>query len=162
MADMYEKLIFRSGTPLYADYDTVKRQVMQIKSEIDAAGAVPRVPCHNDSLVGNWVLDKNGRLYLIDWEYSGMNEPMWDLSCLSIECIYTEQDDERLLRFYYGREVSDKEKKQFIAAKTYVDYLWTLWGLTRVPYDGRFMQEYADARYERLKKNIRLYGINDA
>ena len=44
------------------------------------------------------------------------------------------------------------EKRRFVAAKLYVDYLWTLWGLTRVPFDGQFMQEYADMRYARLKK----------
>ena len=49
------------------------------------------------------------------------------------------------------------EKKYFIAAKMYVDFLWTLWGLTRVPFDGDFMQEYADGRYIRLKKNIEAY-----
>ena len=50
-----------------------------------------------------------------------------------------------------------REQGDFLANKIYVDYLWTLWGLTRVPYDGDFMQEYADMRYIRLKKNIEAY-----
>lgn len=159
MAELYEKIIREDGVALYADYEEIKQTVMNIKAAIDAAGASLRVPCHNDSLTGNWVLDGEGRLYLIDWEYSGMNEAMWDLSCLSIEADYTEQDDDDLLEAYYGRTASIEEKRRFLAAKIYVDYLWTLWGLTRVPFDGDFMQEYADMRYSRLKRNMDAYNI---
>ncbi len=157
MADLYEKIIRDGGVRFYDDYDDVKQTVMDIKAEIDAGGVSKRVPCHNDSLVDNWVVDGDGKLYLVDWEYSGMNEAMWDLSCLSIEADYSEENDAALLRHYYDRDVTKEEKKRFVAAKTYVDYLWTLWGLTRVPFDGDFMQEYADGRYERLKRNIEAY-----
>ena len=160
MADLYEKIITEGGVAFYGDYDEVKQSVMNIKAEVDKDGEAPRVPCHNDSLIGNWVLDGTGKLYLIDWEYSGMNEAMWDLSCLSIEADYGTDEDDELLKVYYakeGREAGVEEKRRFIAAKMYVDYLWTLWGLTRVPFDGAFMQEYADNRYMRLKNNIETY-----
>ena len=157
MAALYERIIRSGGVAFYPDYEDVKQPVMTIKAAVDAVQAPVRVPCHNDSLMGNWVLDENGKLYLIDWEYSGMNEAMWDLSCLSIEADFSEQDDAELLKAYYNREPTLDEKKRFAAAKLYVDYLWTLWGLTRVPFDGAFMQEYADGRYLRLKKNITAY-----
>lgn len=87
-----------------------------------------------------------------------MNEPMWDLACLSIEAEYAETHDKKLLHFYYGREATPDEIKIFLASKLYVDYLWTLWGKTRVPYDGEFMEQYALNRYNRLKKNINIIG----
>lgn len=158
MAAMYEHLIDIGGVKLYGDYLDIKRTVMTIKAEVDANGIANRVPCHNDSLVDNWVLSSKGKLYLIDWEYSGMNEPMWDLSCLSIEAEYSKVEDNILLEYYFQHEPTIDEKKRFLAAKLYVDYLWTLWGLTRVPYDGDFMQEYADGRYLRLKRNIEAYN----
>ena len=157
MAVLYERIIREGGVAFYDDYDEVKQTVMDIKADVDRNGEAPKVPCHNDSLVGNWVLDGDGRLYLIDWEYSGMNEAMWDLSCLSIEADYTPKNDRELLDAYFGRAATLEEEKRFVAAKLYVDYLWTLWGLTRVPFDGDFMQEYADNRYIRLKKNIEAY-----
>ncbi len=157
MAELYEKIIRDGGVAFYDDYDEVKATVMAIKSAVDADGQAPKVPCHNDSLVGNWVLGGDGRLWLIDWEYSGMNEAMWDLSCVSIEMDYDGTCDDLLLSEYYGRPATVGQKKRFVAAKLYVDYLWTLWGLTRVPFDGDFMQEYADGRYERLKRNIEAY-----
>lgn len=154
MAELYERIIREAKVTLYDDYDAVRQQVMDIKAAVDANGAAPRVPCHNDSLMGNWVIRDDGKLFLIDWEYSGMNEAMWDLSCLSIEADYSEDDDAALLEAYYGRSVTAEETTRFMAAKLYVDFLWTLWGLTRVPFDGAFMQEYADGRYARLKRNI--------
>ena len=157
MAALYEKIIRDGGVEVYDDYEAVKQSVMDIKAEVDRNGEAPRVPCHNDSLMGNWVLDGDGRLYLIDWEYSGMNEAMWDLSCLSIEADYTPELDQELLRAYNGKPATVEQQKRFIAAKLYVDYLWTLWGLTRVPFDGSFMQEYADMRYARLKRNMKAY-----
>ena len=157
MAALYEKIIREGGVAFYDDYEDVKQTVMSIKAGVDKDGEAPKVPCHNDSLMGNWVLDGDGKLYLIDWEYSGMNEAMWDLSCLSIEADYTEQNDDDLLEAYYGQTATTEEKKRFVAAKMYVDFLWTLWGLTRVPFDGDFMQEYADNRYARLKRNIEAY-----
>ena len=157
MAALYEKIIRDGGVAFYDDYEAVKQAVMDVKAEVDRNGAAPRVPCHNDSLVDNWVIDGTGKVYLVDWEYSGMNEAMWDLSCLSIEADYAPEHDAALLEAYYGRKPSVDERKRFVVAKTYVDYLWTLWGLTRVPFDGQFMQDYADARYERLKKNVDAY-----
>ena len=157
MAALYEKIIREGGVAFYPDYESVKQAVMRVKAAVDAESPAPKVPCHNDSLMGNWVLEDTGRLWLIDWEYSGMNEAMWDLSCLSIEADYSPSDDEALLEAYYGRPATAAEKRRLAAAKLYVDYLWTLWGLTRVPFDGTFMQEYADARYERLKRNLAYY-----
>ena len=157
MAEAYKKIIRDNHVALYSDYEDVTKTIMDIKAAVDSEGDAPKVPCHNDCLVANWVLDCSGKMWLIDWEYSGMNEAMWDLSCLSIEAAFTEENDNALLNAYYERQATIEEKKRFIAAKLYVDYLWTLWGLTRVPYDGDFMQQYADERYARLKKNIDAY-----
>ena len=157
MADLYERIIREKGVAFYDDYDEVKKVVLDIKAEVDRSGEAVRVPCHNDAIVGNWILGENGKLYLVDWEYSGMGEAMWDLSCLSIEADYSAENDRELLSAYYGRQPNLEEEKRFYAAKLYVDYLWTLWGLARIPFDGQFMREYADMRYSRLKNNIEVY-----
>ena len=152
MASLYERIIAKAGVELYEDYDISRKAVINIKTEMNRKNDIHKVPCHNDSLMGNWVLDENGRLYLIDWEY------MWDLSCLSIEANFSEEDDEKLLKTYFGRQVREEEKKYMIASKLYVDYLWTLWGLTRIQFDGQFMKDYADMRYYRFKKNLLVYN----
>lgn len=156
MAVNYENIILKNNVALYDDYSHIKQTVMDIKNSIDALGENKKVPCHNDSLCENWVYGKEG-MFLIDWEYAGMNDGMWDLADISIEAAYDKEHDDYLLESYFEREPEIIERKRFIANKIYLDYLWTLWGLTRVPFDGQEMQDYADRRYVRLKKNIENY-----
>ena len=123
---------------------------MNIKKEIDAAVQIKKVPCHNDPLCENWV-EGDGRMYLIDWEYAGMNDGMWDLADVSIEAGFGETEDMMLLNKYLGHKPDVMELKHFLASKIYVDYLWTLWAKARVPYDGQPMEDWAVERYNRMK-----------
>ena len=156
MAAGYEKIIEDFHTSLYQDYQATKRQIMGIKQEIDASCDTTRVPCHNDPLCENWV-EGDGRMYLIDWEYAGMNDRMWDLADISIEACYDHAQDEMFLTDYFGTKPDDKTWKHFLANKIYVDFLWTLWAKTRVPFDGLAMEQWAEERYARLKTNIEFY-----
>lgn len=156
MAEGYEKIIRESHVGMYPDYEKVKSIVMEIKNDIDRCCEIRRVPCHNDPLCENWVVSREDRMYLIDWEYAGMNDPFWDLADLSIEAGFQEESEDRLLNAYLGRKPEAAERKHFLAGKIYVDYLWTLWAKTRVPYDGKPMEDWAAERYQRLKKNIEL------
>ncbi len=156
MAEGYEKIILEHGVKLYPDYADVRKAVMDIKRETDSYPC-RKVPCHNDPLCENWVRGTE-RMYLVDWEYAGMNDPMWDLADLSIEAEYGGYEDELLLDIYFNGAVNKEEKLRFYANKIYLDFLWSLWGKTRVPYDGDEMEQYADTRYRRLKKNLADLG----
>lgn len=156
MAATYERVIRENHVPLYDDYEAVKAQVMAIKEALEAGHERKLVPCHNDPLCENWIVSQ-GRMYLVDWEYAGMNLGMWDLADVSIEATYDEAQDALLLDAYFGRPVTAYEKQSFLANKLYLDYLWTLWGLTRVPFDGEPMVQYALERYVRLKGNLQAY-----
>ena len=156
MARSYEKIIQDNQVPMFEDYREIKAFVMAIKAEIDAAFDIRNVPCHNDPLCENWV-EGDGRMYLIDWEYAGMNDGMWDLADVSIEAGFDEGCDKLLLQAYMGREPSLMDEKHFLASKIYVDYLWTLWAKARVPYDGQPMEDWAVERYTRMKTFIQAY-----
>lgn len=158
MAAGYEKIIEENNVPMYPDYAQVKAEVMKIKAQTDAACNIKKVPCHNDPLCENWVVSgDDDRMYLIDWEYAGMNDGLWDLADISIEGEYTAENDDLLLSEYFGKTPDQNEHRHFLAVKLYVDYLWTLWAKTRVPYDGKPMEDWAQERYERLKNNLKLF-----
>ncbi len=141
---------------MYEDYAAVKATVMQIKAEVDASMEIPKVPCHNDPLCENWA-EGNGKMHLIDREYAGMNDSMWDLAAVSIEAVFDAHCDDRLLRSYLQKELDIADCKHFLASKINVDYLWTLWAKARVPYDGQPMEDWAAERYARLKGFIKEY-----
>lgn len=156
MAQSYEKIIQDKNVPMFGDYREIKMEVMAIKKEIDAAFDIKKVPCHNDPLCENWV-EGNGRMYLIDWEYAGMNDGMWDLADISIEAGFDDICDKMLLCAYMEKEPDIMDEKHFLASKIYVDYLWTLWAKARVPYDGQPMEDWAVERYTRMKSFIQAY-----
>lgn len=158
MAGGYEKIIRDNHVPMFEDYEEVKNTVMRIKAEVDGICRIRKVPCHNDALCENWVMSGKERMYLIDWEYAGMNDGIWDLAEVSIEACYERGHDEMFLAEYLGRKPVDADWKRFLANKIYVDYLWTLWAKTRVPYDGQPMEDWASERYERLKGNIEEFA----
>ena len=154
MAKSYENFIHSNNIGLYEDYPQVKEAVIKIKRNIDKVYDTNLVPCHNDPLCENWI-DGNGRLYLVDWEYAGMNDSMWDLADLSIEAEYNAEQDLFLLESYLNHNPILEERLRFEANKLYLDYLWTLWGKARVPFDGNVMELYALGRYVRLKDNLK-------
>ena len=47
--------------------------------------AGPTVPCHNELLAGNFI-DDDERVWLIDYDYSGNNDPCFELGNTSTEC----------------------------------------------------------------------------
>ena len=158
MAAGYEAIIRDLSVPMFPDYPEQKAQVMRIKEEIDRTVCPRKVPCHNDPLCENWVEDADGRLYLIDWEYAGMNDGFWDIAAVSIEAGFNGPQDDRLLEAYLERPAAVTDRKHFLAAKIYVDYLWTLWAKTRVPFSGQPMEDWAVERYGRMKENLRAIG----
>jgi thiamine kinase-like enzyme len=61
------------------------------------------VPCHNDLLPGNVLFEETtARVWLLDFEYAGMNDRFFDLGNLSVNCGLDAAGDEELLRLYFG------------------------------------------------------------
>lgn len=152
IAKSYEDFAKLKRVRLFENYEYIYKTILELKKKMDIKPSY-RVPCHNDPLCENWVCDPQ-RMYLIDWEYAGMNDPMWDLADLSIEAEYDMQHDRKLLHAYFGRTPTQEETFRFDANKIYLDFLWSLWGKTQVPSEGKAMEEYAQARYCRLQKNL--------
>lgn len=152
VAEDYERFIIKNNVKLFNGYETYKSKVKNFMDEyhLDYKNLVP---CHNDSLCENWIRS-NDRIFLIDWEYAGMNDAMWDLADVSIEANYSLEEDNKLLNYYSNNNTTQEMKERFIANKVFIDYLWSLWGLTRVPFE-KTMTTYAENRYERMKENIK-------
>lgn len=64
-------------------------------------------------------------MYLVDWEYAGMNDFMWDLADVSIEAMYDSTLDELLLTEYFNRDINWVDWKHFLPIK----YIWISYGV---------------------------------
>lgn len=89
------------GVMAPASYERLHQQSRRIEAAF-ARSATPAVPCHNDLLPGN-VLFGEDRVWLLDFEYAGMNDVFFDLANLSVNSELNQEADERLLTLYFGQ-----------------------------------------------------------
>jgi thiamine kinase-like enzyme/choline kinase/predicted transcriptional regulator len=149
----YENLLKKAQGKSFEDYFKIKRKVMyleEILKELD----VELKSCHNDCVPENFVKGDNERIFLIDWEYSGMNDPMWDIAAHSIECDFSEDDEELYLQHYFGHTPEEKYLKRILIYKICQDFLWSTWTNIKEA-KGDDFGTYGIDRYNRAKSNLR-------
>lgn len=156
MAQRYENIIKNENGDFPHDYNLVKSYIKEINDSY--LRKVLKVPCHNDPLCENWILQNKNKLYLIDWEYAGMNDPMWDLADISIEAELSEEQEDKPLTAYLGRHPMQDDRSAILANKVLIDYLWSLWGRARAVYDGVELVRYSEKRYLRMQENMKRYS----
>lgn len=84
-------------------------------------------PCHLDVWSKN-VLDDGQRLWLIDWEYGAMSDPLFDLASLSSAEFFTDEEMERLLNFY-DPSATKESQYRLRQWRILADIRWGLWAL---------------------------------
>ena len=151
MIDEYKSLLASKGAALPAGYDEVQRQAEAARTALEAA-PVRLAPCHCDPLCENF-LDTGERMFIIDYEYAGNNDPMWDLGDLSVEGGFGPEQDDALLRAYFGGDPPASERGRMVAYKALCDLLWTLWGVIQHVNNNpaEDFWAYAVGRFERCK-----------
>jgi len=89
------------------------------------AHPLPTVPCHNDLLAENY-LDDGRQLWIVDYEYSGNNDPTFELGNTAQELGFDAARQEELCAAYFGEPTPAllaRMRLQMIMS----DVGWTLW-----------------------------------
>lgn len=152
--ESYEQLLNELKGEYYEDYQLVKQQVLQLKELMDDL-EIKLVPCHNDTLAENFIKDKHDQYYLIDWEYAGMNDPMWDVAAHCLENGFNSDEEELFLKTYFKQEPKRSYKTRVLVNKIYQDFLWSLWTKVKEA-SGDDFGDYGIERYNRAKENLKL------
>ncbi|MEY8000902.1 choline kinase family protein [Clostridium sp. Mt-5] len=154
--DKYERIIQELNGDFFFDYTVLKNQLIDfmeknIKNTIS-------VPCHNDTVPENFLVGPNGKTYLVDWEYSGMNDPSWDVAAYILESKLNSKAIQYLLLDYYGKFPSLEEILKIKCYMAAQDLLWMVWAMVR-HYSGDDFLDYCCFRYERFQKNVNAIRI---
>ena len=152
----YESLI-EAKIP-YANYEAVREEVFSLEKRLADLG-VDRKSCHIDLVPENFIESPQGRLYLIDWEYSSMNDPMWDLAALFLESEFTRQEEEVFLS-YYESDQTPVSREKITIYKILQDTIWSLWTVYKEE-QGADFGDYGVNRYQRAVKGLTYYGGSD-
>lgn len=121
----YLKTVQNNGfriPPGYLSYAEAFARIEKVLAMTDRG----TVPCNNDLLAGNFVEDGE-KIWLIDYEYAGNNDPCFELGNIWSECSLSLDQLDELVTAYYGVQLRHKiaqARLHGIAAK----YGWTLWG----------------------------------
>lgn len=126
----YREVLSSSAVRLPPEYGELARAVEQIEQALGVHPERP-VPCHNDPYPGN-LIDTGERICLIDWEYAGMGDPMWDLADLSVEASFSPSDDEQLLVAYYGGHVPQQAWNRLALFEVMSDVAWGVWSFVQL------------------------------
>jgi len=151
MIDDYLAILDERKAELPDGYADVVESAQPVREALES-NPVKLAPCHCDPLCENF-LDTGGRMWIVDWEYSGMNDPLWDLGDLSVEAGFTHAQDMELMRAYCDGEPSQAEIGRMVIYKAMCDLLWTLWGLIQHS-DANPAEDfwaYSTGRFERCK-----------
>lgn len=153
LVDFYLGLVDRRGIRIPESYRPRLPTVRRIEAAL-ARHPMPTVPCHNDLLAENYIDD--GRLLrFIDFEYSGNNDPAFDLGNTCQELDYDDGRIAELCAAYFGEASPDRVarvKLHMIVS----DVGWTLWAaiqaaISRLDFD---FWRYGLARWARAEAKM--------
>ena len=148
----YESLI--EGDISYPYYEKIREKVFSLQNHLEEIG-VERKSCHIDLVPENFIEDETGRIYLIDWEYSAMNDPMWDLAALFLESNFRKSEEVEFFKAYFSEDTPVSIAKIMIY-KILQDFLWSLWTVYKEE-QGADFGSYGKDRYLRAVKNLKEY-----
>ena len=113
----------------------------------------PSVPCHNDLNTANWIADGE-RLWLLDWEYAGMNERFFDLGALAANNDFDADAEEALLVSYFG-SCTSRRAARLALMKVLSDFREAMWGQVQQGISVLDVDygEYVDVHFDRLLRN---------
>lgn len=148
--EKYERLLEAAGGMMYAGWEEVRKDVMSLEGCLNDDLGVNLCPCHNDLVAENFIKDENGKIYLIDWEYSGINDPMADLGAMFLESNFTEDNVDYVLQHYFEGDVPVTAKMKIRIYQILFDYLWALWTVIKEAKGDNF-GTYGQERFSRAK-----------
>ncbi len=152
MIDEYKALLLSKAAPMPDGYDEVQTEAEVGRAAL-LANPVAMVPCHCDPLCENF-LDTGETTYLIDYEYAGNNDPMWDLGDFSVEAGFGPEHEAVLLEAYFEGPHPAADAARMVVHKANCDLVWSLWGIIQHvnenPVDDFW--SYGVGRFERCKR----------
>lgn len=156
--EKYDQIAKKIGANMYEGWETVKEDITDLESKLKKLEIDVR-PCHNDAVAENFIKSPDGSLSLIDWEYSGMNDPMADFAALFLESGFTDDHQIHILNEYYSNSIPSNAREKINCFEILWDFLWAQWSVIKEA-KGDDFGSYGRNRYDRAIKNLNTLKSN--
>ena len=149
VVEAYRETALERGGRVPEAFDWAHELATRIEARRSAEGPVP---CHNDLLNANFLVDGE-RLCILDWEYAGMGDRFFDLANFSINHELEPRQSEALLAAYFG-EVREADAQALELMRFMSDFREAMWGVVQsavseLDFD---FDSYATEHFERLRR----------
>ena len=124
LTEYYLSLCSERGIKVPDGYNKRMKTVKHIEQAMNVK-LLPTVPCNNDLLAENYI-DDGKQLWLIDYEYSGNNDPTFELGNTCQEMQFNDEQISEVCAAYFGKATSNmiaRMKLNMIMS----DVGWGLW-----------------------------------
>lgn len=153
----YERALEEVIGEVSQEYKKVKAQCMALETKLKKLG-IHKVPCHIDPLPENFIKVGQDRIYVIDWEYSGNYDAVWDLAAVCLECNFTKVEEEELLKSYFKGINIEEEKaicEKISIYKIVQDMFWCTWAAAKAARGDDYLIEYSKFKFERVQQMLK-------
>ena len=149
----YLKIVTERGFRIPDGYLDFSKAMEDLKAAF-AKTDTGKVPCNNDLLPANFI-DDGEKVWLIDYEYSGNNDPCFELGNIWSESGQDISVLHDLVAGYYGSDRMDKFARAWLFAAL-AKYGWTLWAsiqnsISEIDFD---FWEWGMLKYDDVKRDF--------
>jgi len=152
------------------NFDRLMERMRQVEAAFLKDPFTPR-PCHNDLLNANFLDD--GQIRILDWEYAGMGDVVFDLANFSAHHVFSDEQDCWLLECYFG-QVTTARWARLKLMEIISDFREAMWGMVQIgisqldfdfrayadKYFGRTTRKLQDPRWGQWIKDVTSRNLN--
>ena len=158
LVDFKEKLIKRNRFE-FDDKEELEAMVGKVVGYLEQ-DQVEHTICHGDCYSPNFLVDVEGNMSLIDWEYSGMGDPTSDIGTFVACSDYTLEQAKEFIQIYLEHNPGVASERHFLGIIGLVSYYWFLWALFQESNGkpvGEFLYKWYRYTKQYCAEALRLY-----
>ncbi len=111
------------------------------------------VPSHNDLVLENLLIDKSGKIWIIDWEYASMASPYWDIATVCNAAGLNHEQSQSLL-YACQKRPAEYNMEVLKSYRTVLQVLSDCWMAVFTRYAGMDANQFKDRKISRTKSSI--------
>lgn len=125
-----EKLLKDKAPDCFLPYEPLKERIGRMYEKTIGDG-VDKCFCHGDTYRHNWMFTPEGKVILIDWEYSGFSDPGIDVGYYIVDAMYTKDEARAFIREYLQENWTPALEEHYLIYTALIAWYWFVWALYR-------------------------------
>ena len=113
--------------------------------------------CHNDCYSPNFIIDKKKKMSLIDWEYSGNDDPASDIGTFISCSNYNIKDALSIVDMYFDNKTTKQQYIHFIGYIAICSFYWYVWSLYQ-EYRGNEVGEWSYLWFKNSVQYVKVFN----